>query len=162
MPNISTNDVYYKRQLSIFSFNIYVLSSGKSVFFTYPEFVARKGSDEVASFLTFFIWNILQASVRHLHIFCDSAGGQNKNFTIVRLLHYIVHEIKRLDSIHITFPIRGHSYLECDKNMGLINIKTLMELPANWKTVLQNARKKPEPFHVVDVSKKLLNLGLLS
>ena len=150
LPNISTNDLYYKRQLSIFSFIIHVLSSGKSVFFTYPEFVARKGSDEVASFLTFFIWNVL-----HLHIFCDSAGVQNKNFTIVRLLHYIVHEIKRLDSIHITFPIRGHSYLECDKNMGLINIKTRMELHADWKTVLQHARKKPEPFHVVDVSQEI-------
>lgn len=94
LPNITTNDVYYRRQLSIFSFNIHTLSSGKSCFLTYPEFVSRKGSDEVSSFLFFFIFNELPIEVRHLHIFCDSAGGQNKNFTVVRIFHYIVHDIK--------------------------------------------------------------------
>lgn len=155
LPNITTNDVYYRRQLSIFSFNIHTLSSGKSCFLTYPEFVSRKGSDEASSFLFFFIFNELPIEVRLLHIFCDSAGGQNKNFTVVRILHYIVHDIKRLDSIQVTFPIRGHSYLECDKNMGLINLKTRMELPKDWIDVLKNARKKPEPFKVIDVDQTI-------
>lgn len=32
IPNVSTNDVYYKRQLSLYAFNITVLSSGESFF----------------------------------------------------------------------------------------------------------------------------------
>ncbi|KAK9680912.1 hypothetical protein QE152_g38737 [Popillia japonica] len=75
--------------------------------------------------------NYLQPEVKHLHIFCDceTAGGQNKNFSMFRFMHFMVHTVKRLESIKITFPIRGHSYLECDKNMGIVNLKKRMELP---------------------------------
>lgn len=33
VPNITTNDVYYKRQLSVYIFNIHVLSTGDSIFY---------------------------------------------------------------------------------------------------------------------------------
>lgn len=42
-PNITTNDVYYKRQLNFISFNIHILSNQESLFYTYDESVARKG-----------------------------------------------------------------------------------------------------------------------
>lgn len=32
LPNITTNDIYYKRQLSMYSFNIHILSSQQSYF----------------------------------------------------------------------------------------------------------------------------------
>ncbi|KAK9704062.1 hypothetical protein QE152_g28508 [Popillia japonica] len=43
-PNKTTNDVYYKRQLTFISFNIHVLSSNQSVFYTYPQTIAKKRS----------------------------------------------------------------------------------------------------------------------
>ena len=107
LPNVPTNDVYYSRQLSMYSFNIHMLSSGMAVFYSYPEHVARKGADEVCSFLFDFIMNHLENDVTNLHIFCDSAGGQNKNFTMFRFMHFMVHDVKRLDCIKITFPVRG-------------------------------------------------------
>lgn len=48
-PNISTNDVYYRRQLNFISFNVHVLSDSTSVFYTYDESVAHKGADDVCS-----------------------------------------------------------------------------------------------------------------
>lgn len=48
-PNITTNDVYYRRQLNFISFNVHVLSDEYSVFYTYDETVARKGADDVCS-----------------------------------------------------------------------------------------------------------------
>lgn len=91
-PNITTNDVYYKRQLTFISFNIHILSSAQSIFYTYPQTVAKKGSDDVVSLLNHFCFNFLDAEVRHLEIFCDSCAGQNKNFTLLRFLHYLVHK----------------------------------------------------------------------
>lgn len=155
MPNISTNDVYYKRQLSLYTFNIHTLSNGDSVFYIYPQITARKGANEVVSMLHHFITTILNSSVRHLQIFCDSCPGQNKNFIMFRYLHYIVHQVNRLDYIQITFPIRGHSYLECDKNMGLINKKARAETPSDWVYVFRNARTKPSPFQVIEVEQDL-------
>lgn len=126
LPNITTNDVYYKRQLSMNSFNIHNLADKKTYFYAYPETHARKGSDEVCTFLFDFLTNRGPQTMRHLHIFCDSCGGQNKNYNVFKAIHYIVHDVRLVDSITITFPVRGHSYLENDKNMGLINLKTRM------------------------------------
>lgn len=152
LPNITTNDVYYKRQLSMYSFNIHNLGTGQSYFYSYPETCAKKGSDEVVSFLFDFITNQMNKSIRHLVIFCDSCGGQNKNYTMLRFIHTIIHELNLLDSIKITFPIRGHSYLECDKNMGLINLKTKMELPFHWYELLKSSRTNPSPFEVIEIA----------
>lgn len=156
LPNITTNDVYYKRQLSMYSFNIHVLSTGKSAFYTYPETVAKKGSNDVVSFLHHFVYNILDQRVRHFEIFCDSAGGQNKNYLVFKFIHYLVYYRKRFDSIKITFPIRGHSYMECDKNFGIINLKTKMETPTEWYSLLRTSRIKPEPFIVIEVDQNMV------
>lgn len=64
MPNITTNDVYYKRQLSVYIFNIHVLSTGDSIFYIYPETIGHKGSDEVCSFLHHFFYNIFDPEVK--------------------------------------------------------------------------------------------------
>lgn len=87
-PNITTNDVYYKRQLTVIMLNIHVLFSGDSYFYVYDETVAGKGANEVASFLFHFVMCKLDPSVKELDIICDSCGGQNKNWTFLRMVHY--------------------------------------------------------------------------
>lgn len=150
-PNIETNDAYYKRQLSIYMFNIHVLSSNASYFYVYPETVGNKGADEVCSFLFHFVMHFLDPAVKQLEIFCDSCGGQNKNNVVFKFCHFLVHTVKRLSSIKFTYPIRGHSYLECDKNTALINKRSRCEIPADWCHTLECARVKPTPFEVINL-----------
>ncbi|XP_069687825.1 uncharacterized protein [Periplaneta americana] len=156
LPNISTNDVYYRRQLSVYSFNIHQLSDETSVFYTYTEDIGRKGANEVVSFLNHFVTEIMDKKVRHLEIFCDSCSGQNKNYTVLRYLNYLVNELKLLDTVEVTFPIRGHSYMECDKNMRLINTKAVAEVPMDWVRIVVQARCKPKPFDVVLVNQDMI------
>nr|CAH7729430.1 unnamed protein product [Callosobruchus chinensis] len=96
------------------------------------------------------IFNHLDKNVEVLDIFCDSCGGQNKNYTIFRMLHFIVHKTGRLRKIKMTPGRRTHSYLECDLNMGIINQKATVELPFGWNEQIVDARAKPSPFMVVD------------
>jgi len=128
-PNITTNDVYYKRQLSFYSFNIHVVGTQASYFYTYHETVGKKGADDVSSILEHFIENYVPTIVKILKIYCDSCAGQNKNYTVFRYLHHKFVFENRFESILVTFPVRGHSLLECDKHMGLINQKSTLELP---------------------------------
>lgn len=151
IPNIPTNDVYYSRQLSLYTFNVHVLSTNQSIFYAYPETVGKKGSDNVCSLLHHYIYNYLDNNVRDLQIFCDSCGGQNKNYTMFRFLYHVIHYERKLDAIHVTFPIRGHSYMECDKDFGLINQKTRAETPREWMNVIESARVKPTAFNVEEV-----------
>lgn len=155
LPNISTNDVYYKRQLSFYSFNIHVLSSAESYFYTYDQTVANKGSEDVVSMLNHFITNHLDKRVKHFELFCDSCSGQNKNFNLIRYLHYITVTQKVFESVTITFPVRGHSYMENDKNMGLINRKAVAEVPKDWQEIICNSRTKPSPFIVIDCKREM-------
>lgn len=151
VPNISTNDVYYSRQLSVYTFIIHVLSKNDAFFYTYPETVGKKGSTDVCSLLHHMIYNNLMDNTRELQIFCDSCAGQNKNWTMFRYLHHVILHQKRLDFIHVTFPVRGHSYMECDKDFALVNQKFRAETPDDWVTAFKSARSKPSPFNTEKV-----------
>lgn len=61
-PNITTNDAYYRRQLNFNTFNVHILSSGQSIFYTYDESVAKKGADDVCSMLHSFVYNLYSAT----------------------------------------------------------------------------------------------------
>ncbi|PSN54062.1 hypothetical protein C0J52_03120 [Blattella germanica] len=56
----------------------------------------------------------------------------------------------------MTFPIRGHSYLECDRDMALINQKCKAEVPEDWIEEIKNARQKPTAFQVVEVDQAVI------
>lgn len=154
-PNITTNDVYYRRQLNFVSFNIHILSNQQAIFYTYDESVAKKGANEVCSMFNHFVCNILSPEVTELAIFCDSCAGQNKNFTFIRFLHFLVTKKGRFNTIKVIFPIRGHSYLECDRDMSIVKQNSYTETPEDWREVLRNARVKPFPFEVIDCGEDL-------
>ncbi|GFO06327.1 hypothetical protein PoB_003283200 [Plakobranchus ocellatus] len=60
-----------------------------------------------------------------------------------------------LKSVKILFPIRGHSYMECDRDMVLVNCKRNAETPDDWRQELRKARAKPSPFTVIPADKSL-------
>ena len=97
----------------------------------YDETVARKGSDDVCSMFHDFATRFVSNKVKHLDLFCDGCAGQNKNWTVMRFLYYLVHSEKRFDSILLAFPIRGHSYMECDKDMSKVDQKARTEIPSD-------------------------------
>lgn len=55
----------------------------------------------------------------------------------------------------MTFPIRGHSYLECDKNTALVRHSSPAETPQDWVKVFQAARSKPSPFIIEEVDQEI-------
>ncbi|XP_065671577.1 uncharacterized protein LOC136089483 [Hydra vulgaris] len=156
LPNITTNDFYYRRKLTFLSFNIHLLSSNEVFIYSYDETIAKKGADEVTSILFHFFMNHLSGEIKHLELFCDSCAGQNKNYTMIRFLDFLVNQRERFDSIKISFPERGHSYLECDKDMGLINCKAHASTPSDWHEIFRAARKNPSPYNVIEQNQDMV------
>lgn len=148
--------MFIQRQLTVIMFNIHVLSAGDSYFYGCDETVAGKGADGVAFFLFDFVMYKLEPAVTELDIFCDSCAGQNKNWTIFGMAHYLVHHVKRLVKVNMVFPIRGHSYLECDRNMANVNQSKWIELPSDWFDEFISSRAKPSPFVVIEVDNSLV------
>lgn len=101
-----------------------------------------------------YVSDYLDSDVKNQEIFCDSAGGQNTNYTVIRPIccHYLVYTVKRLESIRITFSRRGHSYTKVDKDFEFVKTKTKTELPNDWIEVFKSARWESILFQVVDLS----------
>lgn len=118
LPAIPIQETFYLRQLTVNVFNVHDLLSRKSLFYVYHEGDAKKGPNEVCTFIMKYIDENIPTTVKHLHIFSDGCGGQNKNNTVTRFLLALV-DSGRFQSINQYFPIRGHSFLPCDRNFSV-------------------------------------------
>ena len=148
IPNVTSNDVYYKRQLSLISFNVHNIRTGCATFCIYDETQGRKGASDVVTMLNLVLQEI-PPEKSELWLFCDNCFGQNKNITVFKFLYRLVHIEKKFQAVTISFPIRGHSYMECDRDMTNINQKTVCETAEQWMEVFRGAVSKPKPFEVV-------------
>ena len=117
--------------------------------YTYDETVGKRGSDDVASILHHFIKHSVPQNVRTIEMFCDGCAGQNKNWTVLRFLYALVHLWKRFDKVKVTFPIRGHSYMECDRDLSLVNKTNPIDVPDQWVEEFRSARVRPSPYNVI-------------
>lgn len=118
----------------------------------YDETVAKKGANEVISFLDHYITNILSQNVKKLYIFSDNCCAQNKNNVMVRYLAGLC-KIQKFEFIIHRFPEPGHSFLPCDRSFGIIEKKKrLVEriyLPQKYKKIVESSALR---FYVITVS----------
>lgn len=124
LPVIPVQETFYLRQLTVNVFDIHELSTGKSNIYLSHEGENHKGCNEVCSYVLNYIENNIPNTVKHLHIFSDGCSGQNKNHALARVCAALV-ETGRFETLNQYFPIRGHSFLPCDRDFAFIkrNIK---------------------------------------
>lgn len=154
LPAMPVQDMFYLRKLWHYVFCVNSLGDTKSVFYTYHEGVAKKGPDEVSSMLNNFIENYVSPDVTELNVFCDSCPGQNRNHTLIRYFSSLT-ITKRFKKINMYFPVRGHSFLPCDRNFGVIkrvvrNIDRIYS-PEQYDEIIRGAKKTAPLFEVHQV-----------
>lgn len=121
--------------------------------------IIKKNPNTVASFLIEYISKKLQDNleITDIILLSDAAGGQNKNIIIVSVCMWL----SRMFNVTIThlFPVRGHSFGQCDRNFGIIKsaIKKEETVPTAKKYLeaMVCCRKNPSPF-VVTMDKTLI------
>lgn len=118
LPHIPVQEIFYYRQLWVNCFCIYDFKTKKSKIYLYHEGIAKKGGNEVSSFLYNFIQNMLPETAKEIHVFSDGCIGQNRNHTVLRTLLGL--SVSRKISVTQYFPVRGHSFLPCDRTFGVI------------------------------------------
>ena len=121
VPNLTTinGGFFYRRQLSVNPFNIHELGGDNVFIYAYDETTGKRGSDDVAYMLHHFIRTYCPDEVKHLELFCDSCGGgggggktKSLDLTVFRFLYAQVHLWNRSETVRLSFPVRGHSYME--------------------------------------------------
>jgi hypothetical protein len=118
LPRIPVQEVFYLRQLNVNIFCIHDLKSGHADLHLYHEGEAAKSPNEVCTFLWKYIQK-LPKTVKKLYVFSDGTGGQNKNHTLLRFLLFL-RDSERFEKIIHFFPVRGHSFMPCDRDFGVL------------------------------------------
>jgi hypothetical protein len=139
---------YYSRQLSIHNFGIHDMGREKATMFMYSENLAMKGSNETISLLNFYLQNKFESNVRRIYIFSDNCFAQMKS-RYLWLYYDILVKSKTYDEINLFYPIPSHSYLDNDRDFGLIeksrkNVNKVT-LPSEWVKLVKSANKKIRP-----------------
>ena len=87
-----------------------------------------------------------------IFLYSDAAGGQNRNYTMLQYMSALSVELQL--EIHHIFPVRGHSYCQCDRNFGLHRHKKMkrerIETETEYVDLIKHLRNPP--FEMVDVS----------
>lgn len=119
LPHIPVQEVFYLRQLWVYVFCMYDMKKGTSELHLYHEGIGKRGPNEVCTFLNDYITNNVPRTAKELHLFSDATGGQNRNHTMIRFLMTLV-STGRFKKVIQYYPVRGHSFLPCDRNFGVI------------------------------------------
>lgn len=151
LPKIPIQDIFYMRQLWVYMFGVHNMKTNTSVLYTYHEGIARKGANEVCTFLLNYITEYVPHTVKELRLFSDGAAGQNKNHIMIRLCQALV-DTKRFDKIQHYFPVRGHSFNACDRDFSIIKKATkkvdrIYDVK-QYCELLLNAPKRPNKFTI--------------
>uniref|UniRef100_A0A1B6L2H9 DUF7869 domain-containing protein n=3 Tax=Cicadellinae TaxID=33370 RepID=A0A1B6L2H9_9HEMI len=119
IPKLPVQELYYMRQISVNVFGIHNLKDNKTTIFLYHEGVAKKSPNEVCSFLNEYLKSVSD-QYTELRLFSDNCSGQNKNQALSRLCLYLT-DSGRFRKVTQYFPLRGHSFLPCDRDFGIIS-----------------------------------------
>lgn len=158
LPHVPCGDYFYKRQLWVYNLCISSGRTGMTYFFLYDEVTARKGQNEVISFLHHYLSEIMDNLVDTVYIITDNCSSQNKNYALVQYLYTLVTEnLFGLKTIVHRYPEPGHSFLPCDRAFGLIEKRRRkLEhafLPETYRELVKSTCKT---FSVIDVKQDMI------
>ena len=149
LPKLPVNEQFYKRLLWLHIFNVHVHGVNKSYMYHFVEGESKKGANSVCSFVRDVIMKEKQ-TFRDVFLLSDGCTGQNRNWVVVSVLSALAKD-EKMNITHV-FPVRGHSYCQCDRNFGLYSraVKKMetVESVDDYLDIIRSSKKKGGPFVV--------------
>lgn len=162
-PKARESCFYYRRKLSVNNFTVVRVGKvNEELCYCYDETIARKGSNEVASFLFHFSEEkITKCGVTEFRWYCDNCWGQNKNRGVVAMMAYLVGKYKEKNiRIVLRYLEKGHSYNAADTTHSVIEAKTRrasIYTPQQWYEKIENAKRaKENKIKVIKVTQDMV------
>ena len=152
-PSLTAGVVFYKRQLYTYNFCIHNAATSKGTMYMWSEDIAGRGSEEMASCVSAYIEDLVNGTeVEEIVMYSDSCGGQNKNFTMLSLMHLLVASAGGSLKLTHKFLVPGHTFLPCDRSFGVIDRarRHAMNIfvPEDWCHLVETCRRQ-NPFKVI-------------
>ena len=155
-PLLRNSISFYKRQLWTFNMTVHDCDSGNVFCFLWHECVAGRGANDVGSCIYHYLVNQLDPKVKHLTMYSDSCGGQNRNSYIAVMCMTALQNSPNLETIDHKFLIPGHTHMESDVDHSVIEKKKKkyngeIHHPHDWVQLIRQVGKKDQ-FTVHEMS----------
>ena len=122
VPKCNAGLLFYHRKLSCYDFTIFDMGPREGFCYCWDETIAKRGSNEIASFLLDFISLRAGQGFKKLNMYADNCTGQNKNRMVYAMLMHAAAKFKV--SITLRFLMTGHTVNEGDSMHALIESST--------------------------------------
>jgi len=101
-PKLSVGPAFYKRKVMTYNIAVHDGASNDAYMMLWPETIAGREADEVASCLLTCI-QLTEINAKRLAIYSDNCAGQNKNFRLISLYLYLI-STGQFDEVRHHFP----------------------------------------------------------
>lgn len=152
-PSLHATKIYFRTKLACHNFTIYDCASHQCTCYWFTEVDCNLTASTFVSCITYYLER--HCLVRNLPviIYSDGCTFQNRNVILANaLLHF---SVKHKISITQKYLTKGHTQMECDSVHSCIERKLknrTIELPADYIKATKEARTKPEPYEVIQLS----------
>ena len=157
-PITGVNREYFLSNMNLYNFGIQNMKTNDAHMIMYSQTFARKGANETATFLHYYLTEVCDPVIRHVKLYMDNSTGTNKNRFVLAMLHNLC--LTKFESIEIIFPIVGHSYMPIDRSFAMIEKKKKREdkitTPEQWTNLVRLSRPT-QPFNIIHVEHPMTN-----
>ena len=163
-PNSSTSTIFYKRKLNVYNLSAYSLGTGSGLCVLWNETEGKRGSNEIGTSIFTYLQS-LPPIIKHVTLYSDNCGGQNKNRYFSTALMFALQESRHFETIEHKFLESGHTDMEVDSVHAAVEHAKRhvpVYIPSDWETVCRFARKR-NPYNIIALShEQFLNFKEMS
>lgn len=152
-----SGQAYSKKPMWLFNVCIFDEIRQKSHFYIWPEYIAKRGPEEIASVLIRHMLAQIPKETKKIVLF---SSGKQRNIKMVLMLKkfFDMWPNDELKSIEQRFFLKGHTFNSCTRSFNLIerNAKKVGNIytPFNWKNVIESAKSSEPKFVVQEMQRQ--------
>lgn len=151
-PCSDVSSLFYSRKLSFYNFTTYNLANREGMCYMWDECNGKRGACEIGTCMYMHLMNV-SPTVKHVILYCDSCGGQNRNQYMMGTLKKVVSDSK-IETIDLKFLVRGHTQMEVDSMHGSIETAkkhATVFVPSDWYNIVRLARRN-KPYIIIPLT----------
>jgi len=152
-PKLRVGSAYYLRKMNVYNLTVLELQTMSGFCYTWNETVGKRGTNEIATVLLTWMGPVDDSKAKHVVLYSDTCGGQNRNKIMCTALILFLATAKHINIIEQKFFESGHSQCECDSMhsciQGEINRRDI-HIPSEYLQCMKAACKK-KPYTVKEL-----------